>query len=426
MYLSARQWEVEPIDKLKLLFFTHYFPPEGNAPASRVYELCRRWVAAGHEVTVVTCAPNVPAGKVYEGYRNRLSQREEIDGIRVVRVWTLIAANKGTVLRMLNYVSYMISASLRAVFLGRPDLIIATSPQLFCGWAGVITKWTKRRPLILEVRDMWAESIVTLTSVAPGRLLRCLERFELAMYRSTPHLITVGEGYRRMLAERGIPRERMTIITNGIDREFFAPREADADLRARWALDGKFVCSYIGTIGLASGLDVVLRAAEKLRQRGREDIVFLLVGDGAVRDSLQQRAQRMGLDNVVLTGRQPKRLMPGFQSISHCSLVHLRKAPLYLTVLPSKIFEAAHMRRPIILGVAGEAAQVIEESGGGICIEPGNEDQLIDAVERLAGDPQLRERLGRAGHDYVARHFDWDRLAARYLEMLEQIVQPPA
>jgi glycosyltransferase involved in cell wall biosynthesis len=388
-----------------------------------VYELSRRWVRQGHEVTVVTCAPNVPAGKVYDGYRNKLWQRETIDGVDVVRVWTFIAANKGAVLRMANYVSFMFSAAIRGTFLRRPTVVIATSPQLFCGWAGVITAWLKRRPLILEVRDLFAESIFTLTSVKKGLAMRCVEWLEFKLYGAAPHLITVGNGYRRLLVERGVAEDRISIITNGIDRESFAPRPSDDALKRRFGLDGKFVCSYIGTIGMASGLDVVLRAAHKLGEQGRQEIVFLLVGDGAVRESLEQEAGRMGLRNVVFTGRLPKTLMPGLYSISDCSLVHLRKAPLYTTVLPSKMFEAAHMKRPIILGVEGEAAKVIAESGGGLCIEPGNEDQLIEAVERLAGDSGLRERLGRAGHDYVARQFDWDRLAASYLGLIEKVTQ---
>lgn len=388
-----------------------------------MYELSRRWVRQGHDVTVVTCAPNVPAGKVYDGYRNKLWQRETIDGVDVVRVWTFIAANKGAVLRMANYVSFMFSAAIRGIFLRRPTVVIATSPQLFCGWAGVIMAWLKRRPLILEVRDLFAESIFTLTSVKKGLAMRCVEWLEFKLYGATPHLITVGNGYRRLLVERGVAEDRISIITNGIDRESFAPRPSDDALKRRFGLDGKFVCSYIGTIGMASGLEVVLRAAHKLGEQGRQEIVFLLVGDGAVRESLEQEAGRMGLRNVVFTGRLPKTLMPGLYSISDCSLVHLRKAPLYTTVLPSKMFEAAHMKRPIILGVEGEAAKVIAESGGGLCIEPGNEDQLIEAVERLAGDSGLRERLGRAGHDYVARQFDWDRLAASYLGLIEKVTQ---
>ena len=161
---------------MKILFFSHYFPPEGNAPASRVFEMAKRWVESGHQVTVMTCAPNIPDGIVYEGYQNHFRRRETVDGVDVIRIWTYIAANKGTMRRMMNYLSYTFSAFLHSIFLERPDVIIATSPQLFCGWAGWLAYCVMRRPFVLEVRDMWAESITTLTSIKGGVLFRMLER----------------------------------------------------------------------------------------------------------------------------------------------------------------------------------------------------------------------------------------------------------
>ena len=157
---------------MRILFLTHYFPPEGNAPASRTFENCKRWVQQGHSVTVVTCAPNVPNGVVYTGYRNRLYQREVLDGVEVLRVWTYIAPNRGTVRRIINYISYMFSATLCSLFLKKPDIIIATSPQFFCGWAGVIASRLKRVPFILEIRDLWPDSIVAVGAMRNKPLLR--------------------------------------------------------------------------------------------------------------------------------------------------------------------------------------------------------------------------------------------------------------
>ena len=404
---------------MKILFYSHYFPPEGNAPASRVHEMAKRWVKRGHEVTVITCAPNAPDGKVYEGYRNHLRRREKVDGIEVIRIWTFIAANKGVVLRMLNYLSYCVSATLQSLFMPRPDVIVATSPQLFCGWAGLLSHWIMRRPFVLEIRDMWAEGITTLTSVDSGFLFRSLEAIEFKLYRSARHIVTVGEGYRDRLVAQGIDAEKIVIFTNGVDTELFEPRPPDIELRREWGLEGKFICSYVGTIGMACGLDVTLRAAEKLGHEGRKDVVFLLVGDGAVRTELEAEARRRGLDNIIFAGRQPKEMMPRFHAMSDCSLVHLKKTPLFATVLPSKIFEMSYMKRPIVLGVEGDAARIITASGGGICIEPENEDELLAAIERLRSDPGLAERMGQSGHDYVAEHYDRERLSSDYLAYLE-------
>jgi colanic acid biosynthesis glycosyl transferase WcaI len=406
---------------MRVLFLSHYFPPEGNAPASRTFENCRRWVRQGHEVTVVTGAPNHPNGIVYDGYENRWRHRERIEGIEVIRVKTYVAANKGTLLRIFNYLSYMLSASLASLEVGAPDVIIATSPQFFCGWAGVIASRLHRVPLLLEIRDIWPESIAAVNAIRSQRVMKTLERLELEMYAAARHIVTVGEGYRRCLHDKGVADERISVVMNGIDREIFRPLPPDLDLRRKLGVGDRFVVSYSGTIGMACGLDVVLRAAETLRRKGRDDIVFLLVGDGAVREELQAEAERQGLDNVIFAGRQDKSLMPSFLAISGASLVHLKKTDLFTTVMPSKIFEAFGMARPIIIGVPGEAGDLVERAGAGVAIEPEDDRQLVDAVERLAGDPALCERLGRAGYTYGIRHHDRDNLAEDYLQVISRV-----
>ena len=408
---------------MNILFFTHYFPPEGNAPASRTHEMCKRWVADGHRVTVVTGVPNVPDGVVYDGYRNRLRQREVLDGIDVVRVWTYIAPNKGTARRIANYVSYMLSATLAALFLPRPDLCIATSPQFFCGWAGTLYSTLRRVPFILEIRDIWPDSIETVGAMSHPRVLRFVAWLAKRMYDSADHIVTVGDGYRGELIRVGVAADRVSVVSNGADLERFVPRPPDSALLARYGLGGRFVLATVGTLGMGSGLDVMVRAARLLKDAGREDIGLLLVGDGAVRTELEQAARAQGLDNIVFAGRQPKERIPDFIASSSACLAHLRKAELFKTVLPSKIFEAAAMERPIVLGVEGQAAALVERADAGICIEPENERQLVEAIERLAADPDLCRRFGASGRDYVRKHFDRDVLACDYLGILQRFVR---
>lgn len=399
---------------MRVLIFSHYFPPEGNAPASRIHALARRWVAAGDEVHVITCAPNVPDGVVYEGYSNKLIQTDVMDGIRVTRVWTYMAANKGHVRRTVNYISYMVTAVLAGVFVKRPDLVIATSPQFFCGWAGVIVSKARRLPFILEIRDLWPDSIVAVGALKGRRVLKVLERLERLMYSSADHIVTVGEGYKQRLVQKNVDPDKISVIMNGIDGELSQLHEPDQMLVRRWGLDGKFVCSYIGTVGMASGLDTVLRAAEKLSRLGREHIRFLIVGDGAARLALEAQARNKGIENVVFTGRQPREMVPMYLSISDACLVHLRKAELFATVIPSKIFEAAGAAKPIIIGVEGCARDLVLQAGAGIAMEPENEDALIAAVLHLADDPERRRRLGEAGYDYFTRRNDRDAQALDY------------
>lgn len=403
---------------MRILFFSHYFPPEGNAPASRTYAHCRRWVAAGHEVTVVTSAPNHPRGVLYPGYRNRLRQVEDWDGIRVVRVVTFLAANAGTWRRTLNYLSYMVSATVLGSLERRPDVVMATSPQFFCGWAGVLVSKIRRVPFILEIRDLWPESIAAVGAIRSRMVIGLLARLELAMYRAARQIVTVGEGYRQRLLERGADDERVAVVMNGVDDELFSPRDGDARLAERVGVAGRFVVTYCGVIGMAHGLEVVLRAASHLREKS--EVVFLMVGDGACFDDLKGTAERDGLDNVVFTGNVAKDCVPGLIALSDVCLVHLRASDTFTSVMPSKIFEAAAMAKPVVLGVRGFAAEFVETAGCGVCIEPENEHELVDAVLRLSSDRALCERLGQAGRDYVTGHFSRDELARDYLDVIQQ------
>lgn len=403
---------------MKILFLSHYFPPEGNAPASRVYEFCRRWATAGHDVTVITCAPNVPNGKVYPGYKNRLSARETRAGVKVLRVWTYIAPNKGTFRRSLNYFSYMVSATIASAGIGRPDIVVATSPQFFCGFAGLLVSRIRRLPFVLEIRDIWPESVEAVGAVRNRGVLGLLGKMERRMYDGASHIVTVGEGYKLRLGERGVAGDKVTVIHNAADRSFFHPREPNPDLLNRYGLKGRFVCSYIGTIGMASGLEVVLRAARLLKGEGRDDIAFLLVGDGAIKAELEKKARGEKLDNVVFAGLQPKNAVPEFLAASNACLVHLRKQELFTTVFPSKLLEAAAMRKPVILGVEGYAAEYLRNAGGGVAIPPENEIELAYAVKKLASDADLCRQMGDSAAAYLSQHFDLDVLASSYLSLL--------
>lgn len=408
---------------MRILFLTHYFPPEGAAGAARAFAHCKRWVASGEDVTVITCAPNYPKGRLQSGYRNRLRQVEIVEGIRVVRVATYLAANKGVWKRTASHLSYMTMAVLASVWERRPDVVIATSGQFFCGLAGVFVSRLVRRPLLLEIRDLWPESIAAVGAVRSGRALRLVERIERFMYFSAEHIVTLGEGYRQGLIERGVAPDRVSIVTNGVDGELFHHMERDPALADRLGIDGRYVVTYCGAIGMAHALEVVLRAALSLRDRGRRDIVFLMVGDGARLDDLRREAARLALDNVVFTGSLHRGEVPGVLSVSDACLVHLRKSRTFTTVMPSKIFEAAAMSRPLILGVRGFARDFVERAGCGLCIEPEDDRELVDAVLKLYADRRLGVELGRAGHEYVKEAFDRSLLAERYRIIIRSVLE---
>lgn len=408
---------------MRILFLSHYFPPEVNAPATRTYEHCVRWARAGHDVTVITCAPNCPDGVLFEGYRNRFRpQRETVDGVRIVRVWTYLAPNAGTLRRIVNYLSYLVSAVLASLFQPRPDVVVATSPQFFCGWAGVFVKWLKRAPFVLEIRDIWPESIQAVGALRNKALLRLLEWLERRMYLAADHIVAVGNGYRQRILEKVAIPERISVVTNGVDLERFVPADPDPRFLHVWDLENKFVCSYVGTIGMAHGLEVVVEAARILRGKGRSDICFCLVGDGASRQKLQDEVQREGLSQqVIFTGMLPKEDMPGILASSDACLIHLKKCDLFGTVIPSKLFETMAMGRPIIMGVEGEARDIVKWAGAGLEMEPGSAPALVECVELLADQPALTAELGRSARAFVAEQFARDTLAEKMLQRLSEV-----
>lgn len=411
---------------MRILVFSHYYPPEGNAPAARMSAMCSRWASMGHSVEVITCAPNVPSGIVYAGYANRLVQSETLEGVRVTRVWTHLAANKGSAGRILNFLSYMFAAVFFAWFRKRPDLVVATSPQFFCGWAGLVFARLRIRriPFVLEIRDLWPDSIVAVGAMKNRRLLGFLYRMERWLYAGADHIVTVGEGYWEDLVNKGVPRHKLSIIPNGVDRAIFWPRSATGFFE-QFGIKNRFTCAYVGTIGMAAGLEIVVRAAERLRDLGRRDIAFVLVGDGAEREMLEKMARERGLDNLVFTGRLPRETMPEVLAATDACLVHLRKAELFERVTPSKIFEMAAMEKPIILGVRGHAARLLRAAHAGVCIEPENADELADAVCSLAADPARCREYGRSGRNYVVQNYDRGVLAEKYARILNRISRGP-
>jgi hypothetical protein len=408
---------------MHILFLSHYFVPENNAPAARVHGVAKEWARLGHRVTVLTCAPNVPAGVVYEGYENKAFQTEWIDGIRTARVWTYVAANRGRVRRGLNYLSYLAAAGAAgALIRPRADVVIATSPQFFAGWAGWPVAAAHNAPFVLEIRDIWPDSITAVGALKEGRIVRSLRRLETALYERADHIVAVGDGYRMNMIRKGVGPSKISVITNGVDADLFTPRPPDAGLRAALGFAPEtFVITFAGTIGMASGLEVALGAAARLKAQGRRDIAFLLVGDGAVRAELEQQARAEGLDNVVFTGLVPRSDLPRYLASSDACLVHFRRQELFSTILPSKFFEDAAMEKPILLGFEGEARMMLDEAGCGVAFEPSNDAELAAAAVRLADDRAACTRMGEAGRRYVLEHFDRRRLARDYLELLQRV-----
>jgi glycosyltransferase involved in cell wall biosynthesis len=405
---------------MRIVFFSHYYPPEVNAPASRTSEHCQEWVRAGHNVTVITSAPNHPKGELYPGYRNRLFQREVIDGVDVVRVWTYLAANEGFLRRTLNYVSYMVTAVLAVSRVPRPDVYVSTSPQFFCGLAGMLAAKMRRRPWVLEIRDLWPESIITVGAMRKGGVTGLLTWLEGLAYRNADRIVSVTDSFVPHIAARCQGAAKIDVVKNGVDLSLFK-RGADAEsVKREFGLEGRFVAAYVGTHGMAHGLDTVLDAAAALKHDSR--IGFLMVGGGAEQARLAARVANEGLSNVKIIGQLPKARMPAIWAATDASLIVLKRSDTFLKVLPSKMFEAMAMEAPIVLGVEGEAKALLEAAGAGIAITPESAEALAAAVVCLRDDATLARSCGWQGAAFVREHFDRSRIARRYIDVLETVV----
>lgn len=383
---------------MRILFLTENFPPEVNAAATRVYERALYWVKWGHDVTVLTSAPNFPEGKLFPGYANRWRQREIVDGIEVIRVKTYMTANQGVVLRTLDFMSFMASAFVQGLLVKRPDIVVATSPQFFAAVGGWAIADVRRLPFVFELGDLWPRSIIAVGALPDSRAMRALEWLELFLYRRSARVVALTQTFKQDLVRRGIVPEKIDVVINGVDLPRYQPRPRDAPLAAEWGLGGRFTVGYVGTHGMAHDLANAVAAAELL-----PDATFLFVGAGAERDRLIERAQ--SVPNAIFAPRQPKERMPAVWSLCDVALVHLKDSPAFGEVIPSKIFEAMGMGLPILLVAPdGEARRIVEEDGAGLWVPAGKPQALADAVRWLRDDPELRARLARASLAAAPRH----------------------
>ena len=411
---------------MHILYVSQYYPPEMGAPAGRVSELAKRWAREGHRVTVLTGFPNHPTGEVPAPYRGklwRLAMTERTDGVEVVRTWLLPTPNRKSWERMLSYVSFGASAALRGTLLGRPDVVIATSPQLLVGVAGRWISWLKACPFVFEVRDLWPESLLASGVGREGSLfIRALSLIADSLYRSASRVVTVTEAMRQAVTvERGIPDDKVSVIDSGVESDLFRPMERER-CRESLGLDaGRFVVSYIGTLGLAHDLGTVLEMAARLKDQLPRAMV-LLVGDGADQASLAREAKARRLDNVRFCSQQPRERVPEFINASDVCLVTLRPSDVFKTVVPTKMLEFMACARPVVVAVDGQARDVIEEAKAGRFVPPGDAAALTEAVVGLARDPDERRRLGENGRSFVLERFNRQRQAGQYLDLLRRVI----
>jgi colanic acid biosynthesis glycosyl transferase WcaI len=411
---------------VKILYVSQYFPPEMGAPAARAAELSKYWAMAGHDVTVLTGFPNHPTGVVPPEYRNKMRRmvaRESVHGVKVVRTWLLPFPNGRAYERMLNYSSFCVSAASSGMFVARPDVVIATSPQLLVGLSGWwLARW-KRVPFIFEVRDLWPESLTAVGMGSDSSLLnRGLGRVAQFLYDAADRVVVVSPAFEDHLAlRRKVPREKMATVENGVETTLFSPQNIDPAMRAELGAKGKFVVCYIGTMGMAHGLETLIESASRL-QTMRPEVLFLLVGEGSEKQRIRALAESRGLNNIRFVDQQPRERIPAYIGASDACLVLLKKTELFKTVIPTKMLEFMACERAVILGVDGQARKILETARGGLFVEPENAGELVDAIVQLAASKDEREAMGRNGRRHILNHFSRERSAGHYINVIQDLL----
>jgi len=413
---------------VKILYISQYYPPEIGAPAARVSELSRNWANSGHKVMVLTGFPNHPTGRVPAEYRGKLKKlffKENDQGVMVHRTWLIPLPNRKAWERILNYASFAFSAALRGLFLPKPDVIIATSPQLLVGLSGLFVAKLRRIPLVFEVRDLWPESLEAVGLGGKHSLMvRVLREVARLLYRHSSHIVVVTEAFREFLVrEWAVPLERISVVRNGVDHRLFGP--GNGETISELGINGRFVVSYIGTIGNAHGLDTMLQAAEILQVRS-PDILFVLLGEGAEKEKAARVIEEKALKNLRLLPAQARERIPDFIAASNVCLVLLKKAELFKTVIPTKMLEFMSCARPVIVAVEGESAELVQRAAAGICINPEDPRELATAILEMQKDAGACQRYGSNGRKFILAELTREQTAQAYISVLEDVAGLPS
>ncbi len=416
---------------MKILYVSQYFPPEMGAPAARADELSRHWARMGHDVTVLTGFPNHPTGVVPVEWRSRLRHlrySETIEGVRVERTWLWPLPNRKAHERIRNYVSFCVSAAMSGLGIARPDVVIGTSPQLLVALsAWWIAKW-KRVPFIFEVRDLWPESLAAVGAGGEGTLLhRTLGAIAGFLYRRAHRIIVVTPAFKdHLMRYWSVPAEKISIVENGVETDLFRPDSGSAKVREQLSGDRvkkeRFLICYIGTMGMAHGLETLIAAAGEL-QTSLPSALFVLIGEGAEKQKIGDLASARGLTNIQFLSQQPRQQIPAFVSAADLCLVMLKKTDLFKTVIPTKLLEYMACERPVIVAVDGQARQVVEEAQAGVFVEPEDSQDLAETIRELARDPERRRQMGINGRQYIVERLSREQTARTYIAELKTVIR---
>ncbi len=405
---------------MRILFLTQWFDPE---PIFKGLAFAKRLARAGHEVEVLTGFPNYPEGKLYDGYRLRPWEREVIDGISVVRVPLFPSHDGSSVKRTFNYLSFSLSSALLGPFLVRSaDVVYVYHPPGTVAFPAAVLKVLRGMPFVYDINDLWPDSLPATGMLKNRAALKALDLWSRLTYMMATRIVIGSPGVKRVLQERGVPEDKISVIFNWCDEEKLLPAGRPISPDDRALMEGEFNVVFAGNMGRAQALDAVLDAASLIADR-LPHVRFVFIGGGVDVGGLKQRADELGLTNVLFLPRRPMSEIGSILELADALLVHLRDDPLFRVTLPSKTQAYLAVGRPIIMAVLGDAAELVERAGGGIGCSPEDAVSIAAAVERLAEMPlEEREEMGRRGAEFYAKELSISAGTRHFEAVFERVV----
>ena len=391
-----------------------------GAPSQRVSELAKFWVKQGHSVSIITAMPNHPDGIVHTKYRWEYFKEEWFDGVRILRVFLYVTPNKGVLKRIFSFISFTITSLFVGLFMNKPDIVIATSPQLFVGISGLFIAKLKKIPFVFEIRDIWPQSAVELKMIRSHLVIRLMEKLERFLYYKADRVVVVVKNFTEQLAKKHVNKEKIVFVPNGIDKTRFENKTNKEIIGRYFDRKNKFVIGYFGTMGLAHGLDIVVKAAEHYR---KTNVFFVLVGDGAEKEKIKRHAAARKIENLLVLEKIPAGEIPYAINEIDAGLIHLKKLPIFTEALPSKMFEYMAMGKPLLAGVSGSAKELLETNNAGVVFQPENLQEFINAIEKLRNSNEFCRKMGENGKKMVESEFDREILSQKYAKMMSVLIR---
>jgi glycosyltransferase involved in cell wall biosynthesis len=403
---------------MHVLLIHQVFASPAEAGGTRHFELLSRLVRSGHRVTVVASNLSYLSGQNLHGGAKWITE-QDLQGIRVLRAYTYPSLHRSFVWRVFSFVSFMFTAIWAGWKAGKVDVVMGTSPPLTQPLSAWLISVLRRRPFLLEIRDLWPEFAIDMGVLRNPVLIWIARRLEMFLYRRAAHLLVNSPAYRTYLISKGVAPAKVSLIANGVDPALFDPDARGIAVREQFHLQDKFVVLYAGAIGLANDIGTVLDAADLLH--ALPEIHFLLAGDGKERPNMEAQALQRGLSNVTFSGPLPKSRMPEVVAAADACLAILRNIPMFTTTYPNKVFDYMAAGRPTLLCIDGVIREVIEAADGGIFSQPGDPQSLAAVVRKLYANRNSARQMGLRARQYVEQHFHRDRQAAHFGELVSRL-----